>query len=445
MTPGPFDAWVLARLMAGLTVGGVDLVPMSPVWRRLADRLAIARSEQRAAMLDGYLAGRPDGDAIVIAVANSDPTGPPPLSVEAHRGATAAGTAAAAASPVTTAQLIRAADITPRDVEWLWSGRVPLGMLSLWSGDPKLGKSYASLGLAAAVSRGAPMPHGAIPDGPASVVLMSAEDDPARVIVPRLEAAGADLERIHIVESVILANGSLALPSLRADMAAIEAAASRLGDCRLIVIDPVSSYLGGTDDHRNTEIRGVLSPLKEMAEALNLAVVLVTHLSKSGGTNGKHRVIGSIAYVGACRANMLFTRDRSDPTGRRVLMLDNGGNLAPPAPTLSFVIEDRGDGPRVEWCEGTLAITAEQALAADLAACQPDQDAPERREAEQWLREMLAAGPVRAREIEVAARGAGFAFRTLERAKKGIGAESVRKGFGKESTSFWRLADASNS
>ena len=314
-------------------------------------------------------------------------------------------------------RLTRAADIRVRSVEWLWDGRVPLGMLSLWAGPPKVGKSYVSLSMAAGVSRGAAAPHGSIPDKPASVILMSAEDDPARTIVPRLNAAGADLSRIHILESVVLAGANEALPSLRTDMAQIAAAAGRLRDCRLIVIDPVSAYLGGVDDHRNAEVRGILSPLKAMAERLNAAVVLLSHLSKSGSANAQQRVIGSIAYVGACRANFLFVKDREDPTGRRVLMLDNGGNLAPPAPTLAYSIEDPGEGPRVVWLDAPLSITAEEALAADQAACQVGVAAPERREAEGWLREVLGSGPVSAKEIEAAAREAGFAIRTVNRAK----------------------------
>ena len=347
------------------------------------------RSWTEARILDGFLAGRPDRDAIIRAMADTKPD----RSAPGRHGEAPTGPTGPAPGP--RAKLTRAADIQARPVEWLWRGRVPLGMVTLFAGDPKLGKSFATVAVAAAVSRGAPMPDGDPPEGPGSVILMSAEDDPARTIVPRLKAAGADLARVHILESVILADGSEALPSLMADMATIQAAAASLGDCRLIVIDPVSAYLGGVDDHRNAELRGVLSPLKAMAERLNVAIVLVTHLSKSGGTNGKHRVIGSIAYVGACRANFLFARDRDDPTGRRVLMLDNGGNLAPAAPTLAYVIEDRGDGPRIEWLAEPVAITAEQALAAEQAACQADRDAPERREAESWLREVLSAGPVR--------------------------------------------------
>ncbi len=95
-----------------------------------------------------------------------------------------------------------------------------------------------------------------VPNQPGSTILISAEDDPRRTIVPRLDAAGADRTKVHILESIILANGFETLPSLRADVEAITAAAVRLGDCRLIVIDPVSAYLNGVDDHRNAALRG---------------------------------------------------------------------------------------------------------------------------------------------------------------------------------------------
>ena len=196
---------------------------------------------------------------------------------------------------------------------------------------------------------------------------MSAEDDPARTIVPRLTAAGADLAKVHILESVILANGSETLPSLRADIDAITAAAARLGDCRLIVIDPVSAYLKGIDDNRNAVLRGVDAP-QQAGRAAGRRRRAGQPSDQGGSANGKHRVLGSIAYVGACRANHLFVTDPHDPTGRRVLMLDNGGNVAPPAPTLAYVIEDRGSGPRVEWSDQPVAITVEQALRPEAAS-----------------------------------------------------------------------------
>lgn len=444
MKPPPRDAWVFARLVSGLSING-ELATVSEPFKPLAESLAATPLEGRRSLWDGFLLGQPDRDEIIRGVADAVPDGPAPQAMSP-------GAAGKLAAPVV--KLTCAADIETREVEWLWNGRVPLGMLTLFAGDPKLGKSYVTIAMAAAISRGAPLPGDAAPEGPASAILMSAEDDPARTIVPRLKAAGADLSRVHILESIILPRDEPGegkeprapferLPTLLAhDLEAIEAAAGKLDNCKLIVIDPVSAYLAGTDDHRNAELRGVLSPLKTMAERLNAAVLLVSHLSKSGGTNGKHRVIGSIAFVGACRANFLFVRDRNDADGRRVLMCDNGGNLAPTAPTLAYVIENRDDGPRVEWNDETFAITVDEALAAETEAGQDAEEGAERRECDQWLRETLAAGPVLVTDIKKAGSEDGFSLAALKRAKRRIGAKSDREGFGPGSKCYWTLATA---
>jgi putative DNA primase/helicase len=334
-------------------------------------------------------------------------------------------------------KLTRAVDLESREVQWLWSGRVPLGMITLFAGDPKLGKSLVTLDMAAAVSRGRPLPMSDLPSQPASAILMSAEDDPNRTIVPRLEAAGADLTKVHVLESIILANGFETLPSLRADADAITAAAVRLGDCRLIVIDPVSSYLKGIDDNRNAALRGVLTPLKTLAERLDAAVVLVSHLTKRGSANGKHRVMGSVAYVGACRANHLFIADPADPTGRRVLMLDNGGNVAAPARTLAYLIEDRGGGPKVVWCAEPMAMTVGEALgprhrSARIAVV-------EARRCRQWLSDFLLDGPKLSSEVFKTAAVSGYSRDQVKAAKHSIGAVAQKRGFREGSQWTWQL------
>jgi hypothetical protein len=337
-----------------------------------------------------------------------------------------------------------AAEIEPREVEWLWAGRVPMGMLTMFAGDPKLGKSFVTLAMAAALSRGQPLTQSKLPNRPGSTILMSAEDDPARTIVSRLKAAGADLAKIHILESVVLADGAEKLLSLRADVDAIKNAAVRLGECRLIVIDPVSAYLRGVDDNRNAVLRGVLSPLKNLAERLSVAIVLVSHLTKGGSANGKHRVLGSIAYVGACRANHLFAPDPDDPTGRRVLMLDNGGNVASPAPTLSYLIEDRGAGPAVVWSDEMVPITVEEALR-PRSPLDPEDDSEEARECELWLRSFLESGPRPSVDVIKGASEAGYSRFQLRRAKHRIKAVAQRRGFQHDAQWIWGLTmDACN-
>ncbi len=194
MKPLPRDAWVIARLMSGLSVNG-ELTTVSESFRPLAERLAETPVEGRQYLWDVFLMGQADHrDDIIRDVANADPEGPAPEEL------------AVDLPPKPHAPVVKmtcAADVIPRQVEWLWHGRVPLGMLTLFAGDPKLGKSYVSLAMAAAVSRGA-LAQDDAPEKPASVILMSAEDDVARTIVPRLKAAGADLSRVHILESIIL-------------------------------------------------------------------------------------------------------------------------------------------------------------------------------------------------------------------------------------------------
>ncbi len=363
-------------------------------------------------------------------------------------------------SAAPTAQIVSASSIAPERVEWLWPGRIPLGMLTLFSGDPKLGKGLAAITVLAAMTRGGPLPGGG-PDGPAtaprgSAILLSAEDDPARTIVPRLRAAGADLDRVHILSTMAepefpgyanrrtapVAAGQRA-PTLSAeDLEAIERCAIALGDCRLIVFDPITEYLCG----RNTDVRRALAPLRDMAARLGAAILLITHHNKHGatGTNGKYRVLGQIAYVGVCRANFLFLRDPDDPSGRRRLMLDNGGNLAPKQPALAFVVHDDDGAARAEWLPETIDLDADAALGrtVKIGKSGASGKGSRRRDCEEWLRGYLADGPKPATECERAAMTAGFNRALLVRARGALAVRCLRSGFGKGACYQWCLPEA---
>ena len=213
-----------------------------------------------------------------------------------------------------TARIVSASDIAPERVEWLWPRRIPLGMPTLFSGDPKVGKSVAALSLAAAVTRGGPLP-GPGADAPAtaprgSVILLSAEDDPPRTIIPRLQAAGAEMGRVKILSSIVepAFDGDPDSPRTRivacermptvhpGDLRVIERAAAELGDCRLIVFDPISAYI-----RRNADVRQALGPLREMPRRLDAAVVLIAHHNKRvhSCTNGKYRVLATRSIMSA--------------------------------------------------------------------------------------------------------------------------------------------------
>jgi len=266
-----------------------------------------------------------------------------------------------------------------------------------------------------------------------SAIILSAEDGAADTIVPRLIAANANLDRVYLVRAVRSEDGTGRRAfNLQVDLDLLERLISEIGDVRLIIIDPISSYLGPKlDSHVNAAVRGVLEPLSEMAAHLGIAILAITHPPKGTGTTAINRFIGSIAFVAAARAAFMVTRDPDDETRRLFLPVKN--NLAPLGKGLAFRLEQRlvADGilgSSVAWETETVTITADQALAAtDVAR---EGAASPRTEAEEYLRDKLSAGRVPVEEVNEHARALGIAPRTLVRARKALGVRAVKDGFG---------------
>ena len=214
------------------------------------------------------------------------------------------------------------ADVQPEKIEWLWPRRIALGKQTLIGGEPGLGKSQITAALAAAVTTGGTWPcdEGRAPPG--SVLILSAEDDAGDTIRPRLDAAGADVSAVYLISAVRQGGGKGRRTfNLQADLALLEAAIGQIGNVRLVIIDPVSSYLGKLDSHKNADVRGALEPLGDMASRLRVAVVSITHFSKGAGQSAVNSFIGSIAFVAAARAAFIVTRDPdSDNPARRLFI-----------------------------------------------------------------------------------------------------------------------------
>lgn len=326
-----------------------------------------------------------------------------------------------------------AADIRPARVSWLWPGRIPCGKITVLDGDPGLGKSLLTLDLAARVTTGRPMPECATGEAPRSVVLLCNEDDPADTVLPRLEAAAADVSRVTILEAALEGEAHRETPFvLPAHLSALDELVAR-HHARLVVIDPLMAYLdGGVNTHRDQAIRRALLPVQMLAQRRGCAVVLVRHLNKAAGMSALYRGGGSIGIVGAARSALLVAPDPVDP--RRRVLAPLKSNLASRPDTLAYQIS--GDPPHVEWL-GAVAVTADTLLG---GVAPTGSAAPSREdEARAWLERELAGGPHGAQRMLKEAERRGFSASTLRRARVALGVTITKSGFGETGQWVWTL------
>ncbi|MEY9525606.1 hypothetical protein ABIF70_006747 [Bradyrhizobium japonicum] len=331
----------------------------------------------------------------------------------------------------------RVSEVEAQPIQWLWYQRIALGKVTLIAGDPGLGKSQLTAFLAAKVTTGGSWPNndGDSPSG--SVIMLSCEDDVADTIRPRLEAVGADLKRVHVIEAVKTGEGKSRGFNITADLAKLEEAMKRIPNVRLVTVDPITAYLGGTDTHRTSDVRAALGPLQVLAAQYGVAIVAVSHLNKAGG-GGKsvNAVTGSGAFVAAARASFLVVKDEADEDRR--LLIESKNNLGR-APGLSFRIQQcmLSSGiaaPFVEFDAGTINTTADEALGASI-----NNEGGAIQEAEEFLRIELASGDVAANRIMQLASGAGISPTTLRRAAKKIGIIKSKGGY--QGGWAWRLPE----
>ncbi|UCC97405.1 MAG: AAA family ATPase [Phycisphaerales bacterium] len=319
--------------------------------------------------------------------------------------------------------------VEPQKVEWLWDNRFPLSKLSLVVGDPGLGKSFLTLYLSAQVTTGR-----AWPDDPfehpilkGSVIILSAEDDVADTIVPRLKSHQADLRRIRAIEGVTSVRRPSEGPgafNLTQHLPALEQAISQTPETRLVIIDPLTAYLGGTDSHKNAEVRAALAPLARLACEHRVAIVGVSHLSKNQGAKAIYRTMGSLAFAAAARAVWVVTRDRDNPDRRLLTPVKANLSLDPGGLAYSII-----DGA-VAFEPDRIEITTDEALGPEPGGGFGAVEA-----AKEFLAECLKDGPVLSVELHKQARAYGLSERTLTRAKRMMEVRSFRE---KESW-FWTL------
>jgi putative DNA primase/helicase len=206
--------------------------------------------------------------------------------------------------------------IVPKRVKWLWRDRVPFGKITLYAGNPDNGKSLAGMDLAARVTTGRSFPLGDENKyEPFDVLMLLGEDDLDDTAVPRLMAAGADMKRIHFPEGVVRPNDSDSEVRLDLDLPALDAYLDKNPAIKLIVIDPITNYLGEVHMVAEQEARSILIPLKRLAAKRMIAVVMVMHLNKKSEQDAISRVGGAMAFIGVARCSWMFIRDSSTGEG----------------------------------------------------------------------------------------------------------------------------------
>lgn len=351
--------------------------------------------------------------------------------------------------PPPEVKLIRGDSIKPEAIDWLWDGWLARGKLHVLAGAPGTGKSTIAFALAAAITAGRKWPDGIkAPRG--NVLIWSGEDDPADTIMPRLLAAGADPRNVFIVSGTEHKGEHRPFDPAK-DMDALRHQAVLVGDVHLLIADPIVSAVAG-DSHKNTEVRRALQPLVDLGAMLGCAVLGISHFSKgTAGRDPTERVTGSIAFAALARIVMATAKGEGDDP--RILARAKS-NIGPDSDGFEYGIgltEVPGYpgivASRIEWGAPVTGSARELLGTAEEVPDESGDDAGAKGttdEAGDWLREVLKAGRVPAKEIQKLGRENAFAWRTLQRAKDRIGAKSERDGFGKGATVYWVLGiDAS--
>lgn len=325
--------------------------------------------------------------------------------------------------------LVRGSTLTPTVVDWLWLHWLALGKFHVLAGPPGQGKTTIAIAGAAIVSSG-----GCWPDGqrcePGNVLIWSGEDDPQDTLLPRLMAMGADVSRVYFVNGTRIDGKAEPFDPAR-DMVQLQAEAERIGNVRLLVVDPVVSAVAG-DSHKNTEVRRALQPLVDLSANLRAAVLGISHFTKgSTGRDPVERVTGSLAFGALARVVLCAVKVRTEGEDDRRVLARAKSNIGPDGGGFEYSIAQTAlegfpeiAASVIEWGQ-SLAGSARELLA---DAETENADSDDEADAESFLRGLLANGPVRAKDIKADADGAGYAWRTVQRASKRIGVETRKEG-----------------
>ena len=301
-----------------------------------------------------------------------------------------------------TVKIIRMSDVELTPVEWLWKPYLPFGKLSVLQGNPGEGKTYFAMHLAAACTNGKLLPNMERMES-FNVIYQTAEDGLGDTVKPRLIEAGADLDRVLVIDD---SDVQLTLSDERIEKAIVE------NNARLVIIDPIQAYLGAdVDMNRANEVRPIFMRLGQVAQRTGCAILLIGHLNKAAGMQSLQRGLGSIDIAAAVRSVMFIGKLKHDPTMR--ILTHEKSSLAPPGASLAFSLGDEGG---FRWV-GEYDITADEML----SGIEPQRET-KTQQAKDLICTLLAGGKqVLSEDIDKAALERGIPGRTVRDAKRELG------------------------
>ena len=301
-----------------------------------------------------------------------------------------------------TVKIIRMSDVELTPVDWLWKPYLPFGKLSVLQGNPGEGKTYFAMHLAAACTNGKLLPNMERME-PFNVIYQTAEDGLGDTVKPRLIEAGADLDRVLVIDD---SDVQLTLSDERIEKAIIE------NNARLVIIDPIQAYLGAdVDMNRANEVRPIFMRLGQVAQRTGCAILLIGHLNKAAGMQSLQRGLGSIDIAAAVRSVMFIGKLKHDPSMR--ILTHEKSSLAPPGASLAFSLGDEGG---FRWV-GEYDITADEML----SGIEPQRET-KTQQAKDLICALLAGGKqVFSEDIDKVALERGIPGRTVRDAKRELG------------------------
>ena len=341
-----------------------------------------------------------------------------------------------------------ASDVEMDLTRWLWYDRIPVGAVTVFAGMPGKGKSTAAVDVISRLTTGRDFPAAVKQVEACEVAILASEDNPKTTTVPRLKAADADVSKVHLIQGTSDGNQEWEI-ALDTDLGRMKAFLVAHPEIKLIVMDPVTSYIGDVDPNKPKEVRPFLNRLTEFAEEMDISLLLIMHLSKNPDVSALHRVGGAATWIEVPRSVWFFDVKKEDDSEEKppsYVMMNGKLNLVADERKKSLEyafagvdVEIKGvlqSVGTIRW-GGESSLTLEQQFDRKRNA-KPGPEPKKTEAAKEWLQNFLCMGEKFASEVFAAGEAAGHKPDTLRDAQKRLAIKPERE-FPNKGRWVWRL------